>query len=362
MSIFAFDEAMKYYKKALEGLTMIGEDDETVDKEVLLLVRIGEINDLQGDWRTSLKNHYEAIRLCEKDTLLKSHAYRAIGRIEMERAEWKIAIDSFEKALKISEDIDDFRGLAEAFSGLAWISWKVGDHEKTLIYSNRTIENAKRIKNESMVAKAYIDIGNSYNELLANYDMALEYYENALRILQRDMNDMGQLARAYNNIGDIFMKKHQYEKAIDYFKKVLGITDKTGDIRLKAFGTANIGECLCRMGAVNKSKPYLDEALKMFEKVDNRFMISQMYHFYGVIAKIKENWDEAVHNFDIALKIQEEHNLPWGLANTYLEYGLMLKARGTKDEAKPYFEKAMALFQQLGSATFVEITKMELED
>jgi tetratricopeptide (TPR) repeat protein len=361
MSIFAFTEALAYYKRALEGIGTQEVDEKTLDKEVNILNRVGEIYAIWGDWRSALKHHYEAIKLCEGNKPQKSMAYRLIGMIEMERAEWKIAIDSFEKALKISEAIQDFRGMADAFSGLAWISWKVGDHEKTLIYANKSIENAKRIKNEAMVAKAYIDIGNSYNELLSNYDMALEYYENALRILQRDMNDLSQLARAYNNIGDVFMKKNEYEKAIDYFKKCLDISTKTGDVRFKGFGTANIGECLCRMGEGEKAKSYLDEALKIFEKSDNRYMISQMYHFYGVIARQKEQWDEASRNFDIALKIQEEHNLPLALANTNLEYGLMLKEQGEGHRAKPFLETALAIYQQLGSATFVEITKMELE-
>jgi predicted ATPase len=361
MSIFAFTEALAYYKRALEGIGTQEVDEKTLDKEVNILNRVGEIYAIGGDWRSALKHHYEAIKLCEGNKPQKSLAYRLIGMIEMERAEWKIAIDSFEKALKISEAIQDFRGMADAFSGLAWISWKVGDHEKTLIYANKSIENAKRIKNEAMVAKAYIDIGNSYNELLSNYDMALEYYENALRILQRDMNDLNQLARAYNNIGDVFMKKNEYEKAIDYFKKCLDISTKTGDVRFKGFGTANIGECLCRMGEGDKAKPYLDEALKIFEKSDNRYMISQMYHFYGVIARQKEQWEEASRNFDIALKIQEEHNLPLALANTNLEYGLMLKEQGEGHRAKPFLETALAIYQQLGSATFVEITKMELE-
>jgi tetratricopeptide (TPR) repeat protein len=157
------------------------------------------------------------------------------------------------------------------------------------------------------------------------------------------------------------MKKNEYEKAIEYFKKCLELSNKTGDIRFKAFGTANIGECLCRMGEGDKAKPYLDEALKMFEKSDNRYMISQMYHFYGVIAKQKNQWEEATRNFDIALKIQEEHNMPLALANTNLEYGLLLKEKGENQKAKPFLETAMALYQQLGSATFVEITKMELE-
>jgi len=361
MSIFAFTEALGYYKKALEDIGTQEVDEKTLEKEVNVLNRIGEIYAIQGDWRSALKHHYEAIKLCEGNKPQKSLAYRLIGMIEMERAEWKIAIDSFEKALKISEVIQDPRGMADAFSGLAWISWKIGDHEKTLIYANKSIENAKRIKDESMVAKAYIDIGNSYNELLSNYDMALEYYENALRILQRDMTDLNQLARAYNNIGDVFMKKNEYEKAIEYFKKCLELSNKTGDIRFRAFGTANIGECLCRMGEGDKAKPYLDEALKMFEKSDNRYMISQMYHFYGVIAKQKNQWDEATRNFDIALKIQEEHNMPLALANTNLEYGLLLKEKGENQRARPFLETAMALYQQLGSATFVEITKMELE-
>jgi predicted ATPase len=364
MSIFAFDEAQNYYRKALEGIGMVEVDETTAGKEVLILNRLGEIASIQGDWRGALRNHYEAIRLCEGEDLdlQQSLAYRMVGKIEMQRSEWKIAIESFERALKISERIKDHRGLADAFSGLAWISWKVGDHEKTLIYSNRAIENAKRIKNESLVAKAYIDIGNSYNELLSNYDMALEYYENALRILERDKTDMEQLPRAYNNIGDVYMKLEQFEKAIDYFKKVLDITEKTGDIKLKAFGTSNVGECLSRMGEFDEAKPYIDEALKMFEKVDNRYMISQMYHIYGVCAKGKEQWDEAIRNFDIALKIQEEHNLPWALAMTNLEYGIVLKAKGEKEKAIPMLEKALAIFQRLGSDTYVEVTKMELEE
>jgi predicted ATPase len=361
MRAFAFHEARNYLESSLDILPKLEDVENAVAKEIEILNKLGDVSNILGDWMKALNYHYEALKLCDDNTAEKARAFRAIGEVERERNEWRTAIESFEKSKEICEKIGDSRGLAESFRGLAWISWKAGDHEKVLQYANRTIEEAKKVGDNALVGKALIDIGNSYNELQDNYDKALDYYEDALTMFDTK-KDLDQISRAYNNLGDVYMKKTEYDKAIEYFEKCLDIVKVTGDLNLKGFGIANIGECRIRMGQPEHAPDYIDRALKIFEKVDNKYMIAQMYNYKAQIARHAKEYDTSDALFKIAVKIQEEHNLPWGLANTLLEYGIMIKEKGDKERAREHLQRSLDLFTQLGSSTLIEIVKMEMED
>jgi len=362
MTSFALEEALTYFSSALNLIETADDPDKFKDREIMLLNNLGNIHHVTGDWRQALKFLGDATKLCEKDSLEMARSLRALGNVEMFRTEWNGAIKNFKRALEISEKLQDHYGMADAFSGLAWISWKTGDSEKTIVYGKKCIEHAKKIGNNAMIAKALMDIGNSYNEHLNNYDKALEYYQSALEILTKEpRKDIRQMARAMNNIGDVYMNRGEYDKAIGYFTKTLEYADKIGEARMKGFGKANIAECYLKMKEYEKAKPFLAEARTMFERLDDRYMLAQTIMYHGVMYAGLKQWDKVDEHFTTALKIQQEHNIPFGVAITLYEYGVALKERGDRERARQNLEQAKALFRQLGAQTNLEIADMELE-
>ncbi len=359
---FGFDEALRYYKAALEAAGQVAAQGGPVaaDAEVALLLKAGRATEHTGDWRAGQQYYMEVVKLLETDSVEKAQAFRRMGHLDKQRAEWKNSLANFEKGLVISERLGDTAGVADTYSGMAWVAWRQGDFERSVEYGQKCIQAAQAINDQTLVAQAKIDIGNCYNELVADYDTALRTYEEAKAILETT-NDLSQLPRCLNNIGDVYMKKGEFGKAIEYFQKTIAISEKTGEVRNRGYSTANTGESYFKMGAPEKAIGFIQEALKIFERIDDKYMIAQCLSYTGVHHKFRKEWAMADQFFQRAVKIMEEVNSPWGLATVLLEYGSALKEKGDRERARAQLERASELYRRLGSETQAEIARMEME-
>jgi tetratricopeptide (TPR) repeat protein len=360
MAMFASDEAMEYFRKSLDMIEKVDGVRDAIAKETRLLLSMGQIATIQGDWRSGLRYFYEAIRLCETDSKEKAMAHREIGKIETNRTDWRIAIESLNEALRISEKIEDVKGIAEALGDLSYVHWRLGNHQKTQEFGQEALKHAEKIRDRRLMANILINMGNSFNEILLDYDKSLEFYNKARDILDHE-RDIDLLSRVLNNTGDIQMNIGKYDEAIENFENVLEIVVKTGDLSSKGYAVFNIGECLVKMGKHEEAIPYLRDARKIFEKLDNRSMISMCHVYKGIVARESERWDEAENFFKLAMRVQEELDLMWGLGTTCLEYGKMLKARGDNKRAREMLEKSIDIFQDIDSPKNIEIAGRELD-
>jgi tetratricopeptide (TPR) repeat protein len=68
---------------------------------------------------------------------------------------------------------------------------------------------------------AYFNMGNVYNRK-HDYDKAIEYYKKALEIAP-------DCASIYRNIGVTYEDKHDYNKAIEYYKKAIELNPEEMD-------------------------------------------------------------------------------------------------------------------------------------
>lgn len=95
---------------------------------------------------------------------------------------------------------------------------------------------------------------------------------------------------------------------------------------------------------LNIAKKYLDSILigKSGHQKDNYPEYNKVYNFLGVINKKQGNLQEAIHNYQLAIRhTSNEHDLPWyyiNLANIYV-------LRGNYLDSQSYLEKALSILQ-----------------
>ncbi|MEW5759501.1 MAG: tetratricopeptide repeat protein, partial [Candidatus Thermoplasmatota archaeon] len=361
--IYALDEAIRYYKLALDSLGKLGESRDNKQLEIEVLLKLANCCDAKLLWDSALKYYEEAKKLCAEigDGIKTAEVYRNIGHLLRRKGDVDRGIENIEKGLEISIEAGDNRGIADAYAGLGWISWKKGKYDKAIEYENMAIEYAEKTGDKTIIARICIDLGNVYGEI-GDYDKGEEYYKKALDLLLGTTN-FYEIARGYNNIGDIYLKKGEYEKGIEYFKKCLDISRKTENMRLVAYALSNIGECYARKNEVEEADEYLDEGLKIFKKIDEKQMISQIYMAYGIGYKGKKKWDKAKKYFDDSIKVLEEGklDLPYTLCERYFEYALMYEECNDFKNFEFYLKKALDIAQQLGAKKLMEKAEEKLK-
>ena len=351
LSSFGFTEAVRYYTLALESIeTLGGMEVEGFghEAEVDLLIKLGYACDVTGDWKKSKEYYLEAIKLCDGDTIQRARAHRQLGHLERRRNEWESAREHFEAGLRASEALGDLHGMADTYSGMAWIAWRTGDFDQTVAYSDKCIAVAEQINDRRTTAQAKIDLGNAYNELAADLDRALEYYEEALALLEA-IKDQSQMPRALNNIGDIYLKKGEYRRALEYFERTRQVADKNGDLAIKGYAICNLGETQFRMGDAEQGIEYIRQALEIFRRTDDKYMVGSCYMFIGIYHHRRKEWEQAERYFEDSLRLMQGQQLQWGLATTLHAYGLMLRDQGLAERAHKALENAAEVFERLGA-------------
>ncbi|MDI6917010.1 MAG: tetratricopeptide repeat protein [Thermoplasmatales archaeon] len=359
---FAPDEAVKYYKIALGSLEKLESTMENKGKRVDILLDLGDIYRVTGEWDTALQQYENAAKISREINNEKQEAssYIKIGEIKSERNRWDEAIKNFEKGLKIAEKNNDVKGMGEAYKNIGYVHWRKAEFDKSLGYFNKTMECGKKINNPLMVAYANLRIGTVYSEK-GEKEKGIEYLQKSIDISGRH-GDFHTMAAAYNNIGEIYRGEGKYDEAIWYYKKQIEMAEKTGYVRLMGFGLSNSSECYAKKGELDLAKEFCDRALKIFTKLDEKYMIAASYHNYGLIYRFKKDWDKAIEYYHDCIKILENLNMPFDLAEIYYNFALLYKDKGDKKEMLSYLMKGKELSEKIGAKGWLEKIEKEITE
>jgi tetratricopeptide (TPR) repeat protein len=185
---------------------------------------------------------------------------------------------------------------------------------------------------------------------LGDYNKAIEYYKKALGIYLKTIGENHPVtAISYNNLGAVYGSKGDYNKAIDYYEKAL-------KIRLKTIGENHIDTAMTynNLGLVYGSKGDYDKAIDYYEKAleiklktidENHSNIANTYNNLGIVYGSKGDYDKAIDYYEKALEIDLKtigENHP-DVASTYNNLGAAYNSKGDYDKAIDYFKKALKI-------------------
>jgi len=164
-----------------------------------------------------------------------------------------------------------------------------------------------------------------FNQLSSARELILdEQYEDAVAAIQKILEEDPYIVDAYFTLGNMFLKRHDFARALDTFKMVLEI--KPGDV----FIINSVANAHISLGEIDEAEQFL------LSLIDTIPPDSQMYLFLGNIKNLKGEHEEAKRYYEECIK----HNPSSGSA--YNALGGILVVQGHLDEAEPFLQKAKA--------------------
>lgn len=150
------------------------------------------------------------------------------GRLYYKQENFKLALESFYQAFRISEKTGNKKSKAALTNNIAAIYYETGDLNKALDYFIQSLEIERETGTPLGVSKSLNNIAIIYNEL-DQLEKALEYYQKALMIRDSLDDDNGR-ATVFNNIGLVYFRQKDYKKAIRYYTRAKQILSKNNDL------------------------------------------------------------------------------------------------------------------------------------
>ena len=222
------------------------------------------------------------------------------------------------------------------------ISIKRGDPQQALEPLNQAIALAVQLGNEEGRATALQAIGIAY-KLMGRLDAALENYRNSLEIKRR-LGQEGGMAASLSEIAQIQETMGQPQEAVASYEEALALQRKIGDRSRMAITLINLGALLNEtLGRPDDGLPYLREALDLARNSGDRWAEALALNNIGSAYFAKGQLSEAQTQFQLALQLRQETNVPSEIADTLHSLGETSNRMGRFDEALKRYMSAIDL-------------------
>ena len=176
-------------------------------------------------------------------------------------------------------------------------------------------------------------------------DLALKYYLEAESMMLTD-NYVNNTA-LYNNMGEVFKKKEQFDSAIPYYKKGLAVA-RAGNIQPPML-TYNLGEAFLLTGNVDSARFYYHQAYASAHKDNHRRGIAYALVGLADLSMHAGAYQAAVDQLEKTLSIRKAIKDNRGLAMSYMRLAQAHTELNDRASTKLYLDSAIDVSSAFGT-------------
>lgn len=273
---YSFDSVFIYYEQSKE-INELPENWQTAAKFEDI---VGHIYHTQSDFNKAIL-HYKhglAINLKLGEKELIAGNYNNLGAAFYDQGNFEKALENYFSSLKISEELNNKKVIAATLANIGGIYESQAKFDQAQNYYTRAIKIADESGDQLTVADTYRNLGGIYTEK-RYYDSAFVVFQNSLDIYLK-LDEMRGVVVVYNLIAQTYVWKGENEdklKKISLFEKAQEFYNKSieqnenglDDIDEKMLSYQGLGEVFLLKHEYWKALNYLDKAVKMAQEIES---------------------------------------------------------------------------------------------
>lgn len=362
-----YDSALRYYEEAFEGKANKAlKREEIASSSFALALTYYQLE----------QYHYSLIYI-EKTLDLYCQAENDV-RLEISRVlSWKglllsrlnkhqEALKIFLFVLKLREEVFHFEKahylIADTYSDIALEEVLLGNKKEAIDYYERALFMRKIVYRtfHQEIASSLNNLGSLFDDI-GEWNKALNYYQEALRILRKINRKDPEIAKILNNIGGIYQRKRDPISSNEYFEKSLEVFqqnfDKTHPYIAKSM--LGLGNNYFSKGLIEQSYECYSKGLLVLNRLDcEEFLdLARLKSGLGNCYRKFKDFILALEAYELALGLYEEYNsfkegeisdLYNNIGNCYLEIDDL-------EHSMEFFEKCLEIRKAILDANHLEI-------
>jgi tetratricopeptide (TPR) repeat protein len=190
------------------------------------------------------------------------------------------------------------------------------------------------------------DLGSIYGRL-QDYDKALKYGFEALKLTRKIKNKQEE-GKTLSDIGLCLLKLSRYSEALEYSQQALKIVSEVGDIQSKGIVLGNIGVIYKFLGEHEKAIEYSLQALKIDKSLGDKYGEAEDCQNLGIVYHKIGKEQKSLEYLQLAILAYEEGNSLLGQMKNHGIIGEVYASTGNYTEAIESFKKAIGFSQKIG--------------
>ncbi len=298
------------YRESLAAVAMYesAESRAELNKQAIrsLRVQIGLAYNYNGDHPKAIAILKAALRDPSESSAEPKPGpiYAALARVYRSISEYPIARDYAERALENFRETGDWRGLAEAYFGIATAETQEGQYESGL----ENFEQALKLVGDH---PASYTLGRIYANMagtcwfLKRPQEGIRYLEKAIAYYERT-DHKSSAADGYNNLGINLILIGQWGRAQEALQRALSLASEVDERGAKVpMILDSLGELLMLRGELDEARDYLRRAVALATDNGNKWYAGQALRTLGRCYLAMEDGTNALAKGKEALALAE---------------------------------------------------------
>jgi transcriptional regulator with GAF, ATPase, and Fis domain/Tfp pilus assembly protein PilF len=382
------------YQGSLEAVAMYETPEVRTklptDLVLKLRVQIGLACNYTGDHPKAIALLKTALRdLPEEGAETQAGSvYAALARVYRSISEYPIARDYSQRALDVYRQSGDWRGLAEAYFGIALADHQegqtesalenfeqalklIGDHPATFllgkIYANmasacwwlkrpqegiRYLEKAigyyERTDHKASAALGYNNLGVNLI-LIGQWDRAQQALEQALDVATGIDEQMDGFPMILDSLGELRMLRGDLDEAKDYLERAVAVATERGNKWYACQALRTLARCRLAMNASAEALVTAKQVLELAERIGDRQAICESELLLAECYLQTGDLDDCAAKLQNVADQTSDSAADMGLAGEAQRlYGLLAMARSHASLAAQHFGRSVSIFDLLG--------------
>lgn len=315
-------EMQERFRESLEAVSMYEApearaklDSETV---AMLWVQIGIAYNYNRDHPKAIALLNAALRdLQEGNDAMAGAIHAALARVYRSISEYPIARDYSQRALESYRKTGDWRGLSEAYFGIALADMLEGHYEPALENFGHALKLIGDRRASFLLGRIYSNMAGAC-WFLKRPQEGIRYLEKAIGYYERTEHK-ATAADAYNNLGFNLILTGQWDRAQEALERALELATESDERAAKvAMILDSLGELRMLRGDLEESQSYLERAVALARERKNKWYEGQALRTQGRCCLVRNDSAAALLKGKDALALAEHIGDRQAICESYL--------------------------------------------
>jgi class 3 adenylate cyclase/tetratricopeptide (TPR) repeat protein len=266
------------------------------------------------------------------------------GEILQLIGQWQAAEKCFKKALSDADKINNLllRGRAgDALGGLLMLK---GSYKEARYELDRAANHFEQVIDFQGIIKVYGNLGNLYFRQ-GDYEKATDYFKQSIRFsLENERSINPQIV---SNLGLTYMNLGNFKEGVKVQEEALLLCEKNNDSVGMSILSVNLGIVLTEKGDKNEALTRLEQGLTLAQKLGNQQLTAIALGCIGNICLSKGDYEKAEKHLVKDLEITEALGDRQGIAIASELMGRLYAVKGNIVESLTYLEVSLSLCRAL---------------
>lgn len=262
---------------------------------------------------------------------------------------FKNAINYYWDSIKILELTElakeQMAQLSEIYNKLAFSQSIVGDRKEAEINLTKALKCGRKTSDKDNESLILMSMGNLYGDM-GQWDKAIEYFKNSL-LVSEEINNLRRNASILKGLGLVYLFKGDTSTGYSYLKESINICKEIKALDVYAMVLNNLGIYYDILGRWKKAIEAYKESLSIAKKLKNIIVISNIMNNIGFAYSSLGESKQAIYYLKESVKIANKIGDIYNKGINYTHLGEEYLKKDEFKEVKYYILHAEKIFYEL---------------